>query len=442
MRKILMVGIVIAFLGPFAFAQTGDCTDQLPGCLDISFGLGGKAAAPTGMNIDAIAIQNIVINVITGETEPRIIAAGTISVVTRKKTTRQWIIARFKANGTLDTSFGAGSGKVQTAFPYGDGYVHALTVQPWDNKLVVGGSGYLLKSHASAPSGVPVVARYLPNGELDTTFGTGGMTGVPYGRHVGGVTAVALQSDHKIVATGCYIYTCRMGVFRLNSTGKLDTSFNSKGTVPGIYVYENAQSNGNAVAVQSVGTEERVVVAGFLTKPTIWRFTSSGIPDAGNFGPQGLIETEYPGYGGEYKSLAVVTGPGSSVGILAAGDSGGGSPLFLARYLENGDLDASFGIGGKVLSQSQLNYDIVNAMAIQPDGKILLSGYSDQEIGQSFKYYPANWRFDNGQLDASFRGGWVTTDLQPVTRVFYSVAQHGVGKFVAAGEGLLVRYFE
>ncbi|MGI9102859.1 MAG: hypothetical protein ACR2IF_10500 [Terriglobales bacterium] len=438
----LAIGIIIAgsWAGQ-AQAQTVDCYQALPGCLDSSFGVNGRVTTPADMKIAALAIQNITVGNVV---EQRIVAVGTVSTTVRRKTVRTWKIARYLPNGQPDISFGSG-GSVQTTFPYGNGLAHAVIVQP-DNKLLVAGEGYLLKSFASAPMGVPVVARYQANGALDASFGSGGMVGVPYGKHAGATYRLALQTDGKIVATNCYIYTCRMGVFRLSANGKLDTSFNSGGTVPGIYVHEAVPSNGNGIGIQTVAGEERIVVAGHMldvnsrNTGTVWRFTSGGLPDT-SFGGSGWITTDFFGYASYYYAMAV----DASDRVLAVGYAeGNDGRLVMARYQVNGDLDSGFGIGGTVLPAPRLTSDGAWAVAIQSDQRILLGGESYQRLGQSSTSYTANWRFDaTGWPDYSFgTGGWVTTDSKLGDYGFSPLVLQTDGKFVTAGGTALARYYQ
>jgi uncharacterized delta-60 repeat protein len=97
-------------------------------------------------------------------------------------------LARYNPNGALDTSFGSG-GIVRTQIngPYSD-VLNGLAVQPTDGKIIAVGS----------ESGLSALARYNVDGSLDVTFGSGGIVAPAFGQ---GDTAVALQSDGKIVTT-------------------------------------------------------------------------------------------------------------------------------------------------------------------------------------------------------------------------------------------------
>src|SRR5438309_710431 len=97
--------------------------------------------------------------------------------------------------GMLDPSFGSG-GIVTTAIGK-NSLAEALVLQP-DGKLVAAGYSY----DTSQASEVLALARYNPNGALDTSFGSGGVVTTPIGSHVAEAFALLLQPDGKLVAGG------------------------------------------------------------------------------------------------------------------------------------------------------------------------------------------------------------------------------------------------
>jgi uncharacterized delta-60 repeat protein len=116
--------------------------------------------------------------------------------------------------------------------------------------------------------------------------------------------------------------------------------------------------------------------------------------------------------------------------IVAAGTDG--SDFALARYNRDGSLDTSFDGDGKVTtSVGNINLDIVNAIAIQQDGKIVAAGT------MGFQDFAVARYNADGSLDTSFDGdGIVTTNFpsaQPFDQAF-AVAIQADGKIVAAGE--------
>jgi uncharacterized delta-60 repeat protein len=105
----------------------------------------------------------------------------------------------------------------------------------------------------------------------------------------------------------------------------------------------------------------------------------------------------------------------------------GGSALLIAlgapASAAAGDLDPTFGVGGTV-TVSDLT---IFAMALQPDGKIVVAGVSVDVFGLA-RLNP------DGSLDASFgTGGLVTTDFGAAFEAAYAVALLPDGRIVAAG---------
>ena len=154
------------------------------------------------------------------------------------------------APGDLDTSFGIG-GRVTT--PIG-GVGNSVAVQT-DGEIVVAGFAYNGSNYDFA------LARYNPDGSLDTGFGSGGTVITPVGNRDDIGTSVALQADGKIVVAGYsgpFLET-DFALVRYNANGSLDTSFNATGTVTTDFG-GNGYEQANGVALQADG---EIVVAGF-----------------------------------------------------------------------------------------------------------------------------------------------------------------------------------
>jgi len=280
----------------------------------------------------------------------------------------------------------------------------------------------------------PTVARFTENGTLDETFGVGGIVSVPNGGS-GVARSITFQSDGRIVVSG-NVGMWHLSVIRLNPNGAVDTTFNSSGQ----FVDTAITSDGYGVTTQVIGSEERVVVAGFAAPPNssrngaLWRLTSAGRPDL-SFGTGGVALTAFDGFPSHFDGVAV----DSSNRIVAGGyrNSSGGVPaqLALARYAENGSLDPGFGVDGKVVVESELtSYGL--ALAIQSNGRILVGGWRHIDAGSPAKTVIAVWRFtadglpdstfgDNGRVDES-----VADDSKPYG---YALALQADGKFVVVG---------
>lgn len=421
-KVFFLAGIVLVGVLAPAYAQTGDCYATAPGCLDPSFGASGRVTIPADLQINGIAVQQV-------GGESRIVAVGLINSV--------WTIVRYRADGTLDGTFGA-SGIVQTTFSEGNGTASGVAVQS-DNKLVVVGSAPARKG------GFFAIARYNENGSPDSSFGTGGMVLVQASKW-SGLNVVAIQPDGKIVAAGgAYVYPSTfLAVIRLDLNGTLDTTFNGSGQ----YIYWTALSGASAMGFQTFDSGMRIVIAGSLNPPNEMRdyalfgFTNDGALDT-SFGSGGVVATHLVDREDElYYGLAV----DSSNRIFAVGASVG--RMILVRYDSSGNLDSTFGSGGIVSPPLRLSSEGGGKVAIQSDGRILVLGEARDALGA--RYFAA-WRFlPDGALDTTFGvNGWVTTLAAEAYYWVESLAFQPDGKFVAAGytpyrdpmHSVLARYF-
>jgi uncharacterized delta-60 repeat protein len=206
-----------------------------PGDLDTSFGGDGKVTENFTSGDDtgfAAAIQ----------ADGKIVAAGTAAF-------REFALARYNADGTLDTTFG-GDGKVTTNFTSRDDAASGVAVQPSDGMIVAAGT--------AGNSGAFALARYNIDGTLDTGFSSDGKLTTNFTSGPDVAFGVAIQGDGKIVAAGLAgSDVWKLGLARYMADGSLDTSFGGDGKVTAGFPSGNAYAFG--VAVQGDG---RIVAAG------------------------------------------------------------------------------------------------------------------------------------------------------------------------------------
>ena len=355
------------------------------------------------------------------QVDGKIIVGGTDSA--------NFVLVRYLTNGLLDTSFGGGI----VITPIGTSVlstINAILIQP-DGKIVAGGTD----------GSNFVLARYLTNGSLDTTFNSAGtQPGVIVTTIDGSIfsfaTSVALQTDGNIVAGGTD--GSNFVVARYLTDGTLDTTFNSSGLQPGIAVTSIGVSGGgvvNAVAIQADGNivaigedSSNFVVARYLTDGTLDpAFNSAGAQP-------GVVVTPIAN-----SAMAFAGGLQANGKIVAAGVAfvGSGNQNFaLARYLNDGSLDTTFGIGGIVITTIPNDrFFSASAMTIQSDGKIIAAGLFTSTLGGE-EFALARY-LTNGTLDTSFNStgttpGIVTTAIE--TNAFISgLALQTDGKIIAAG---------
>src|SRR5262249_52641143 len=134
-----------------------------------------------------------------------------------------FVVSRYNADGSLDSSFGTG-GTVTTDFFHQYDIAYAVAIQP-DGKIVVGGSTFYFDD--TVREGF-VTARYNTDGSLDMSFGTGGKVVTIIKEQIiyGSIGhAICIQKDGKIIVGG------GLNIYRYNADGSLDKSFGSRGQV-------------------------------------------------------------------------------------------------------------------------------------------------------------------------------------------------------------------
>ena len=181
----------------------------------------------------------------------------------------------------------------------------------------------------------------FPGGELDPTFGAGGKTTVDFGGSDAGF-AVAIQTDGKIVVAGGSLDgDYDFAVVRHNTDGSLDTGFGSSGKVTTDF---GGSEIAHAVAIDA---NDNILLAGNVVGGFgVVRYTTDGNLDT-CFGSGGLAIADL-GPGDEANAMAIQT----NGKIVVVGHTGslGNVNIAMARYNNDGSLDATFGAGGKVVS--------------------------------------------------------------------------------------------
>jgi uncharacterized delta-60 repeat protein len=267
---------------------------------------------------------------------------------------------------------------------------------------------------------------------LDSSFGPGGAVTASFSGPAAGET-VAVQPDGKIVVAGeAYGGSTDydVAVLRYTAAGALDPSFGSGGRV-------TTDVAGGADQIEAVALQPdgKIVVVGYSWRAgaasdvALVRYQPDGSLDA-SFGSGGKVTTDFAG-GGDGAYAVAIRPDGRIVVAGFATVPGTGSDVALVRYLPNGALDGGFGSGGKVTTDvgtSDFGYDL----AVQADGKLVV-------VGEAFRgtvsgYDLAVLRYTaGGAPDAGFgTGGRATVDLGR-NGSGEAVAVQGDGRIVTAG---------
>ncbi len=274
-------------------------------------------------------------------------------------------------------------------------------------------------------------------GDLDPSFGGDGkVTTAFFTNAESGATvyAAALQPDGKIVAAGSASGpTSEFALARYNADGSPDTSFSGDGKLTTDifggqdYAYAVAvQADGKIVAVGAAN----INAASFFSSFALVRYNANGSLDT-TFGSGGKVGTDFGG--ATSAATAVALQPDGKIVVAGSASEDGVINRFaLARYNVNGSLDTSFGSGGKVSTAFFGFDDSASALALQDDGKILALGQA-YPGGANNQFALARYNAD-GSLDASFgTDGKVTTDFFGANDHGQSIVLQPGGKIIAAG---------
>jgi uncharacterized delta-60 repeat protein len=279
-----------------------------------------------------------------------------------------------------DSSFN-GTGIFRANHAGGNDVPSIMLTRPNGKSLEIGDSFFGLRNPVdpwNPETSKPTVVQFDSNGLPDTTFGEDGLVFLD----IQGVTGAFLQPDGKLLLTG-YGFGWGDLVLRLMEDGSIDTDFGNNGIAGnqfGIYWgYWNAvtaQPDGKIILGGSGGLSTDP--PGFTHNFLLTRLNANGTLDSG-FGTDGFVYSDSLTASNEI--YAITMGPGGS--IVAAGSIGNDRETLVARYLENGLPDSSFGQNGVVVVQPDpFVEEVASRVLVEADGKIILAGphnysYSD-----------------------------------------------------------------
>jgi uncharacterized delta-60 repeat protein len=417
------------------------------GALDTTFGTGGLVAGGPIVTAQAVVVYPLTNSLNAG----KIVVGG---YVPNSAHAFQWALARYNANGTIDSGFGnngvviSAGGQIgsQSYFPL---QVTGLVLQS-DGKIVAVGDATVGTNFEFA------VARYNSDGSLDATFNGGNKKG-------GGLivtdvalntknqvwdytTAVAVQSDGKIDVAGFPtiptngVPPADFALVRYNSDGALDPTFGPNGN--GIVITANFGSSYDEAHAMAIQSDGKIVLAGGtfngLDTPLAMaaaRYTTGGLLDS-SFGTGGIVMGLRPGGSGAASAYGVVIqGDG---GIVTAGYStvGGSDLLTLARLKSNGQLDTAFGSSGFAVNSSLAaahdgRIPSPNAVVLAANGDLLATG---RTVNSATADFGVAAFLPTGAIDTTFGTNGITTaDFAGGSDNAHAIAIQSDGKFLVAG---------
>ncbi|MFD9336800.1 calcium-binding protein [Streptomyces sp. NPDC060028] len=337
-------------------------------------------------------------------------------------------LARYNANGSLDTTF-SGDGTTTSDFGGGSHTANAVAIQPSDGKIVVAGTTEVIAEEGGGCCFFSV-ARYNTDGSLDTGFGNGGLVRVEeFGGSADGAD-VAVQSDGKIIAAG------KGGgggfaLVRLNTNGSLDPSLGGDGAVVAGFTPASPQDAGGVARGMALQPDGKIVAVGYVGNTAfdigVARYNANGSLDT-TFSGDGMVTADF---GGTEFGNAVAVQPDGK--IVAAGSGGAGFALL--RYNADGSPDSGFGAGGRTSVNFPGDGGIAYGMALQQNGKIVLAGRADDPNSSEANDFGLARFNPNGTVGTGFGGdGFVVTGFGDFDEARGVLVQPD-GKIVAAGYG-------
>lgn len=338
------------------------------GTLDETFGTGGLVTTPMGLNDDTVLATSVVI-----QPDGKIVVGGTarVDTGTPPNGAQGFALARYLPNGDLDPAFGSGGRAFTVMTGLGADFCSGTVL----NALALhGGNIYAAGGRACQGQDGPFVARYLPGGTLDPTYGPGGPDGINGVAHTdshsnGAVELIVTSGGSAIVAGRAYGFQ-GSSIARFDPNGEVDSGFGSGGVVarPNEIVSLVPAPDDRFYTLTRFGFERRLSISRFLA--------ADGALDSA-FASGGTVETQFP----------PGNGPPLVVGDLARDSDG---RLVTATYTEtldeNGDLfhrvvlhrwtpggvfDTHFGVKGESATVGDMN---ASAIVIDGSNRPLVAG--------------------------------------------------------------------
>ncbi|MES2649841.1 MAG: T9SS type A sorting domain-containing protein [Bacteroidota bacterium] len=371
--KIVAAGFVNG-LSNYDFALARYHPDGSP---DLSFNVTGRTSSDFGERDMATAV--------VVDKNGKIYAGGNSADLSGFQHFR---IARYNSDGSPDKTYNKGAGSLLASF--GDSYngINSIKLQV-DGTLIAAGF-----TNINPPYNDIALTHIYADGTIDNTFGNNGVLLADANRQNDECGFLLIQPDGQILTGGASIafsqtvnhwFTC----FRFNQQGIPDVNFGKNGIlldfIPTTYFSYGAmfeQPDGKLMAVSQVNDGTKLQV--FLN-----RFNKNGTYD-NTYGNNSSIELLYQD--GEF-----VFQPDGKLLCITYSPTNNGD-LMLVRFNADGNLDAGFGTGGKVVSDFGL-LESASQAAFQPDGKILVGGISRDNSGSDWLVVRYNY---DGSIDGSF----------------------------------------
>jgi uncharacterized delta-60 repeat protein len=339
------------------------------GTIDPTFGTDGI------VETNAVPPRSTRVKALLSQPDGSLVAVGMATILNYWDGGGDVVLARYQPDGALDPTFGSGGIVVTDVYGYDDQGTSALLAP--DGKIVVAG---FARTGTSLATQDAMIARYLPNGTLDSTFGTGGVTTIDFSGRWDRARDLVRQSDGGIVYVGSSIQTVApyneaVGIVgRLDANGSPDGAFGAGGSTQidlGLSTHlflVVLLADGRIMAAVSYSPD------GIDGHSLLARFAADGSLDLSFGGGDGFVE---PTLG---PIFAMEAGPGNT--ILTGGGGflwGHWYAMGVSRYDTDGNADLAFGYQGRasIYPGAGIWNSGTAAVVAEPDGSaITLAGFA------------------------------------------------------------------
>lgn len=393
----LTVFLPLLFFQLLAFSQAGS--------LDFSFGMEGRVTTSVP------GAQMSYANSVNFQSDGKIVVSGT------NTSSESFTLIRYLVNGSIDSAF-ALNGVLKTTLGFnGIGSCKSSVIQA-DDKILVAGTA-LGNTYQE-----PVIARFLPNGETDSSFAQNGIVHINSGILFEVIHQLKIQADGKILALG----SCsdlgydKVLLYRFHPNGALDQSFAENGR---LMYSEEVESNGYGSSLD-LSTDGKIIFAyqytlqNSMNRTSLVRLNQDGSLDT-SFGMNGKIRMDFPEFYYFRRTNIELTTEDKIILVHSTNTSN-----YMYRYNSDGSLDSGFGTNGMITSDFGKSDDFV----LQQDNKIILLKYTYQ----GSRDFIVTRLLQNGSVDSTFgNSGTSIIDFDNADEFGYAVNVQANGKIVAVG---------
>lgn len=314
---------------------------------------------------------------------------------------QEWFkVVRYKIDGTIDNSFGAGGVVTIRQNPIKTAGSYAVALQS-DGRIIVGGYTWTDDNNDFA------LVRLKTNGVVDSSFGTDGwvytpvspITVYPFGDDK--IRRIKVLSDNSIIAAG-YAYNGVDNDFALakyDANGALVTTFGTNGKI-----VLDINNDDFITDLGITGTGNIAVVGNSNTSTntdiSVAQFTAAGIPDP-DFNSGHVLTT---GLTGNYEAYGLAVQSNNYLVITGLTPPTSAKDVYVARITTTGEFDTNFGTTGEITINygAGISNDEGRSIAVQSDGKILIAGITDAITPPSTYDILLIRLNSNGSLDTDF----------------------------------------